>query len=128
MTKRATFGERFESLRIQNGLSQTEIATKFGKTKQAASSWARGTIPREPILSGLANLFGVSTDYLLGIVDERASEIISDLDNKKVKYADLTEAQKKMINRMDELSSEEQENLYDIADNFLKLSEKRIKK
>ena len=46
MTKRATFGERFESLRIQNGLSQTEIATKFGKTKQAAIA---GTIAALPI-------------------------------------------------------------------------------
>ena len=128
MTKTATFGQRIQALRLEKDLSQERLGEIFGVTRAAVGKWEKGTIPREPIFSGLANLFGVSTDYLLGIVDERASEIISDLDNKKVKYADLTEAQKKMINRMDELSSEEQENLYDIADNFLKLSEKRIKK
>lgn len=70
MNQKNFFGERFEELRKTKGMSQTDIASKFGKTKQAAYFWAKGSIPREPILSGLASLFDVSTDYLLGMTDD----------------------------------------------------------
>jgi SOS-response transcriptional repressors (RecA-mediated autopeptidases) len=61
------FGQRLSVLRKNKGLSQEKLAKNFDVTRQAAGSWETGTIPREPILSGLANFFNVSTDFLLGI-------------------------------------------------------------
>ena len=122
-------GERLRDLRDEHELTQVKVAKLLGVSQAAYQRYESGdrAVPDE-VKIFLAQYYNVTIDYLLGKTNDRASAIISDLDNKKVKYADLTEAQKKMINRMDELSDEEQENLYDIADNFLKLSEKRIKK
>ena len=122
-------GERLRDLCDEHELTQVKVAKLLGVSQAAYQRYESGdrAVPDE-VKIFLAQYYNVTIDYLLGKTNDRASAIISDLDNKKVKYADLTEAQKKMINRMDELSDEEQENLYDIADNFLKLSEKRIKK
>ncbi len=122
-------GERLRDLRDEHELTQVKVAKLLGVSQAAYQRYESGdrAVPDE-VKIFLAQYYNVTIDYLLGKTNDRASAIISDLDNKKVKYADLTAAQKKMINRMDELSDEEQENLYDIADNFLKLSEKRIKK
>ena len=59
--------DRIKSLRKNNHLTQTELAAKISVTQQAIGGWESGS--REPdflTLCKLADLFGVTTDYLLG--------------------------------------------------------------
>jgi transcriptional regulator with XRE-family HTH domain len=71
MGKQHVFGQRLAYLRQEQGMSQEEIAEKFSVTRPAVGNWEKEALPREPILSGLAELFDVSVDYLLGRTDIR---------------------------------------------------------
>lgn len=52
--------------RKRNGWSQEELANKLGVSRQAVSKWeSAGTIPDLQRILQMADLFGVSTDYLL---------------------------------------------------------------
>ena len=120
------FGDRLSKLRSNSGESQEAIASRFNRTRQAAASWEKGVIPREPILSGLANLFGVSTDYLLGLTDDpdkttyQSPKTISELREGKIAYGDLTDAQKRILARSEEMSEKDQEQFADLAEAFFK--------
>lgn len=52
--------------RKKNGWSQEELANKLGVSRQAVSKWeSAGTVPDLQRILQMADLFGVSTDYLL---------------------------------------------------------------
>ncbi len=52
--------------RKKNGWSQEELAERLGVSRQAVSKWeSAGSVPDLQKVIQLANLFGVSTDYLL---------------------------------------------------------------
>lgn len=60
--------------RKKNGWSQEELAEKLGVSRQAVSKWeSAGSVPDLQRVIQLAELFGVSTDYLLK--DEMESDI-----------------------------------------------------
>ena len=60
-----------KQLRTSRGLSQVELAKKLSVTKQTVSNWENDNIqPSIDMLEKLADFFGVSTDYLLGRVEE----------------------------------------------------------
>lgn len=62
-----TFAKRIKQLRIDNNLTQKDIADKLGMTPTGVSYWESGTaIPNYETLKKLANLFNVSIDYLTG--------------------------------------------------------------
>lgn len=59
--------QRIHDLRVALGYSQVTLAKKLGVSKQAVSNWENDNIqPSIEMLLRLANLFSVSTDYLLG--------------------------------------------------------------
>lgn len=61
-----TFGEKLQRLRQQAGMSQDVLAEKLGVSRQAVSRWERDeTMPETDKVVALAELFGVTTDYLL---------------------------------------------------------------
>ena len=63
-------GARIKELRKEFGLSQVELATRMEVTKQTISNWENENIqPSVDMLVGLANVFNVTTDYLLGLDD-----------------------------------------------------------
>ena len=63
-------GTRIKELRKEFGLSQVELAMRMEVTKQTISNWENGNIqPSVDMLVGLANVFNVTTDYLLGLDD-----------------------------------------------------------
>jgi transcriptional regulator with XRE-family HTH domain len=65
--KVSTFQERFSELIESSPKSRTAIAAEFGVAKQTISAWTTGqTSPRLPVISSLADYFGVSSDWLLG--------------------------------------------------------------
>lgn len=66
------FSSRLKALRKESGMSQGEVCKKIGAKQGAYSTWELGK--NEPPLETfiqLANLFNVSTDWLLGLTDER---------------------------------------------------------
>ena len=61
------FSERLMILRKQAGLSQEQLADRLGVTRQSVSKWEGGAaVPELGKLVALADLFGVTTDCLLG--------------------------------------------------------------
>jgi transcriptional regulator with XRE-family HTH domain len=60
-------GERIGELRKGRGLTQSVLAKRLGVTTSAVSAYENATAyPSYDILLGLADLFHVTTDYLLG--------------------------------------------------------------
>ena len=63
-------GARIKELRKAFGLSQVDLASRMEVTKQTISNWENENIqPSVDMLVGLANVFNVTTDYLLGLDD-----------------------------------------------------------
>ena len=61
-----TFGEKLQTLRQKAGMSQDALAEKLDVSRQAVSRWERDeTMPETEKVIALADLFGVTTDYLL---------------------------------------------------------------
>lgn len=62
-----TYAYILRELRKQNKLSQSEVAEKLGITASAYGFYEQGkTVPNAEVLNVLADLYDVSTDYLLG--------------------------------------------------------------
>jgi len=62
--------ERIKELRKQNNFSQTELAKKLFVSQDTISLWEKGkSKPSIDYVILLAQLFGVTTDYLLGLED-----------------------------------------------------------
>lgn len=60
--------EMIRKLRKDFNISQVELASKLGVTKQCVSNWENDNIlPSIEMLIKIAKYFNVSTDYLLGI-------------------------------------------------------------
>lgn len=76
--------KRIHDLRVAQGYSQVALAKRLGVSKQAVSNWENDNIqPSIEMLIRLAELFSVSTDYLLG--RETALQVdLSGLDEKVV--------------------------------------------
>lgn len=54
------------SLRKQNGMTQLELAERLNYSDKAVSKWERGeSIPDIAVLKSIAELFGVTLDYLV---------------------------------------------------------------
>lgn len=66
--KKVDFSNRLRELRIQSGLTQLQLAQRLGITKSVISLYELSErAPSPDILIRLANIFHVSTDYLLGL-------------------------------------------------------------
>lgn len=66
------YSERFKQCRLDAGLKQAAAAKLSGISQQAISAYENGS--REPHMSAiiaLARTYGVTLDYLCGLVDER---------------------------------------------------------
>ncbi len=62
------FGERIKNLRRNKGMTQEGLAELLSISAQAVSRWETGVaMPDISLLPPLSNLFGVTTDYLLGM-------------------------------------------------------------
>lgn len=73
------FTERLRSVRTKNRMSQKEVAEKLFISQQAYAKYEVGTAsPNPETLSKIAQLFGVSVDYLVG--NEAAEPTITDRD------------------------------------------------
>lgn len=64
------FPERLKYQREKHGYNQSYLAKYLQVSQVSISNWERGVKqPDFSVLIDLANLFGTSTDYLLGLTD-----------------------------------------------------------
>ena len=70
------FGNNLKTLRLQNGLTQAQVAQKLGVTKSVISAYETGLrLPSYDILINISKIFKVSTDYLLGLENIREIDL-----------------------------------------------------
>jgi transcriptional regulator with XRE-family HTH domain len=63
-------GQRIRELRVEKGITQSELAELLDKTCSAPRMWELGkSMPDAATIKKLASFFGCSSDYLLGISD-----------------------------------------------------------
>lgn len=64
------FSVRLKELRVDNDMSQTELAEKLNLKASAISKYEKGiTQPSIDTLKSLAEIFSVTVDYLIGMSD-----------------------------------------------------------
>lgn len=67
-------GQRLYQLRKDHDMTQQELADRLGLTKYTISSYETDkSDPSDEIKMQLAQIFDVSVDYLLGLVNQRLS-------------------------------------------------------
>ena len=66
-----TIGEKISILRRDFGMSQDELAEKLDVSRQSVSKWESGkALPDSDKILAMAELFGVSTDFILRDTEE----------------------------------------------------------
>ena len=92
---------RLKRLREDSGLSQREVAERIGVTRAAYNKYERGSSRPVRKLAELAEIFGVSSDFLLGVEAtgfEEALTKIPDHDQNQIhKYLGLSESGKRIV-------------------------------
>lgn len=78
------FGNILKTLRLREDMTQAQLARKLGLTKSVISAYETGLrFPSYDILIHIAKIYGVSTDYLLGL--EHKQEIdLSGLSQEEI--------------------------------------------
>mgnify|MGYP000957200306 FL=1 len=83
------FGNKLKELRMQNGLTQQQLATQLGVTKSVISFYERQErTPSPEVLRKMASVFRVSTDFLLDIDSTKRLDV-SDLDDDDIQLVSL---------------------------------------
>ena len=76
------FAKRFKELRINTGVTQTELSSYLGITKATVSYYESGKrTPSNKMIKKIANYFKVPVDYLLGmdyIMEDSNDEYLKD--------------------------------------------------
>lgn len=86
--------QRLRALRKRKGLSQTEVARILGITRTAYNKYESGASAPSRKLRELAQLYHVSTDYILGEEDalaEKLREADARTSSHLRKYLDLSD-------------------------------------
>lgn len=96
-------GERLRQIRMEKELSQAEVAKMLGVSQQAVANYETGL--RQPdtlTLTKLAQIFNVSTDWLLGLTNLKKFDL--DIDNiaamrsrEMEGYNDLTKEEQEFL-------------------------------
>lgn len=77
--------DKIKTLRLSNNLTQNDIAKRLGITRSSVNAWEMGiSVPSTQYVVELAQLFAVSSDYILGLEPKMVLDI-SGLDNDSVK-------------------------------------------
>lgn len=63
------FFERLEKLCSERETDISNVLNALGLSTSKGTAWRNGSIPKGDVLRKLANYFGVTTDYLLGLID-----------------------------------------------------------
>lgn len=74
---KAVIAANIAELRKKNGMTQQDLAAKLNYTDKAISKWERGeSIPDVLVLKQIADMYGVTVDYLLTDVHEETKPAV----------------------------------------------------
>ncbi len=91
--------ERIKILREQKHITQSELAKHFGITRSSVNAWEMGiSVPSTQYLVLLAEFFGVSADYLLGI-NATSTVNVSGLNDEDIELVNSLVEHLRNINR-----------------------------
>ena len=95
--------KRITEIREKHGLSQAELAQEAGITPAAISQIEKGSrFPTIPVLHRIANVLGVSLDFLIGKTDKSEIEDMLQHDDFKTffrGFESLNESDKEFIKK-----------------------------
>lgn len=84
------FGDKLRALRTESGMTQTDLARRLNITKSVVSYYElQERTPSPDVLIKLADVFHVSTDYLLGINHKKMIDV-SDLSDEDIRFLLIT--------------------------------------
>lgn len=76
---KAIIAANIADLRKKNGMTQQDLAAKLNYTDKAISKWERGeSVPDVMVLKQIADMYGVTVDYLLTDVHEESKPIVEE--------------------------------------------------
>ena len=116
------FAEKLTELLEENSLSKRECARQTNISAQSISDWSTGKIsPTAENIFILAKFFNVSTDYLLGLENERSYGKNKEINSKKYDILatsdpGLTEKEKRLLKAFMQLSDVAQNKLIEDAE------------
>ena len=83
------FGRKLRNLRLEAGLTQSELALRLNVTKAVVSYYElHERSPSPEVLIKISTIFHVSTDYLLGL-SRRKTLDVSDLSNEELEVLQI---------------------------------------
>lgn len=95
------FFTRFQDLCRRNGTSVNAVGREIGASSGSITAWKNGTEPRSGTLVKIAEYFGVTTDYLLGMDEAQPMDLLDQVDVAWYgDYQALTQEQKETIRDM----------------------------
>jgi transcriptional regulator with XRE-family HTH domain len=102
---------RFKLSRLNSGLQQKTVASELGVSVQSMSYWESGSrTPSKENLLRLAEMYGVTTDYLLGKDTEEPAA--SDTKKEPVVSNELDE---RLVQALTGLNEDEVQRILDFA-------------
>ena len=125
------FYENFKRLCSERGTTPTAVAKAMGISTSMTANWKKGGVPRADTLQKVANHFGVSTTYLLGLTDEPSvvlsDQVIANLSANVQRVVDELDKQKKPVlglnpklsSLLDQMNADELEDLEKYAEFIL---------
>lgn len=81
--------KKLRNLRKNFNISQVDLAAKLGVTKQCVSNWENDNIlPSIEMLVKIAQYFNTSTDFLLGLNNNKTLDV-SELSDEEIAHLKL---------------------------------------
>ncbi len=95
------FFYRFRDLCQRNDTTVNAVGRELGISSGALTAWKKGTAPHVSSVMKIADHFGVTIDYLLGVDDTEPMELLSQVDVAWYgEYQELSDEQKDMVRDM----------------------------
>lgn len=100
-------GARIRELRNKRGLTQSQLGDMINVTKASISGYENGTRnPDKETLIKLADIFHVSTDYLLGRTEIKQAHVLTGKEEYDFTPEEEISAQKKMQEMIEDIKKE----------------------
>ena len=89
------FGNTLKTLRLHEEMTQAQLSQKLGLTKSVISAYETGLrLPSYDVLIHIAQIFKVSSDYLLGVEQKDSLDLSGLTQNEKSALLALIKAMK----------------------------------
>lgn len=89
------FGNRLKTLRLKANMTQDQLAKKLGLTKSVISAYETDLrLPSYDVLIRIAKIYGVSTDFLLGMEHKQEIDLSGLTQEEIVALLNLIKAMK----------------------------------